>query len=108
MHNTKGLKGITRHRLYELQYFCLQYRQWCHDLRGRLPDDRRTEYETKRQIVEETVEEAGGDIAPWLMEAVTHKDVTFTTLQARGMPCCKDYFYERRRLFYTLLDARKK
>lgn len=107
MHNVKGMKGITKHRLYELKYFCLQYGQWRRALRGRITDEARADYEEKCRIVEETAQEAGGEIARWILEAVTKNDVTYNTLRARGIPCGKDYFYERRRKFYMLLHRKK-
>lgn len=56
----------------------------------------------------ECVKEAGEDIFIWLFEAVTHENVTYTTLRMRDnpIPCGKNQYYEKRRKFYYLLFKR--
>jgi hypothetical protein len=64
------------------------------------------------KLIEDTVREAGEDIAPWLLVGVTGEYVTYNALAqgfgARGeaitpIPCGKNYYYIRRRKFYFLL-----
>lgn len=40
---------------------------------------------------------------PYLLQYVTHADMTFDKLKAQGMPCERKMFYDRRRKFYWML-----
>ena len=60
-------------------------------------------YGRKIKMVNETVKIAGGEISEYLFENVAH-GVSFPELERRGIPCGRDYFYERYRKFFWLLD----
>ena len=109
MHNNKAIKtiGMSKYRMYELRYFCMQYGQWQHKLRSKAPDSEKAEAARKLRIVDEAVFEAGQGIAPYLLEAVTHEDISFHYLAGKGMPCGRNYFYECRRKFFLLLDKKR-
>ena len=110
MHNSKRYKriGITKHRLHELQYFCLQYRQWKYALTGTLTDSDRKYYLDNINLIDRTIEEVGDGISAYLLDAVTREDVTYQQLHMQGIPCGRKYFYEHRRRFFVALDARKR
>ena len=90
----KMAQRISKHRKLELMYMCYQYNDWCRNGEAR-----------KMEIVETCCRRAGGDIYRWLLQAVTEPGITYTTLRMRGMPCGKNYFYKRRRIFFSLLDG---
>lgn len=56
----------------------------------------------KKQLVEDTVREVAPEIYEYLLLGVAY-GWTFWQLQAKGMPCEKDTYYNRRRKFYHLL-----
>ena len=100
--------GITKYRFYELRYFCMQYGQWAHKIRdARSTDGEKAECAAKLRLVDESVHEAAPEIAPFLLESVTHEGVSYDTLRGRGMPCGKNYFYDARRMFFIILDRKR-
>lgn len=109
MHDVKRYKsiGISKHRLYELRYFCLQYRQWRHKLLHGATGIEKMVCEQNIAMIDSVADEAGEAIAEWLLRAVTTEGLSAEKLIANGMPCGKDYFYERRRRFFELLDREK-
>lgn len=66
--------------------------------------ERRDELRRKMLKIENAAVDAGGDIAKYILMAVINEDVTFNQLEAKGIPCGKNYFYERRRKYYWLLS----
>ena len=67
---------------------------------------RREIYLRNVELVEECAIEAGGDIAIYIFECVAH-GASFPELEKRGIPCGRDYFYERYRRYFYLLDKRR-
>ena len=61
---------------------------------------------SKIELVEETCLEAGEDIYDWLMKCVAF-GIGFPTLEKQGIPCGRDYFYERYRRYFYLLDKKR-
>lgn len=57
-------------------------------------------------MVDESVKIAGGDISEFLLESVTH-GTSFPVLESRGIPCGRQYFYERYRKYFFELDKRR-
>lgn len=118
---------MNKHRMLELKHFCLQYEDWKREyvklvvlksygygevkgcdisdrvsqvaIRAKMLDD-------KMSLVKKCAKEAGGDIWEWLFMAVTC-GLSFVTLEKRGIPCGKDYYYERYRKFFWLLDKER-
>lgn len=66
---------------------------------------RRAEISAKMDVVRSAVQESAPDIAEWMLLGVTY-GLTYYQLADKGMPCGKNYFYERRQKFYWCL-ARK-
>ena len=56
----------------------------------------------KIRVIEEAASEAGGDLQEWLLYGVTH-ETSYEYLRAKGIPCGKNIYYDRRRKFYYLL-----
>ena len=113
---------ISKHRYLELKHFCLQYPEWKDKLNklnwiGGIGDGRSSEiHKPVERIVErrdkllnhmEMVEQccmaSDGDIFEYLIKSVCY-GVSYGHLRADGMPCSRDYFYNRYRLFFYLLD----
>lgn len=63
---------------------------------------RRKELGDKIALIEQTVAEADVSIYTYLLEGVT-KGTQWEILAAKGMPCGKNYYNEKRRKFYYLL-----
>ena len=64
---------------------------------------RRYMLEKKKKLVEDTAREVAPEIYDYLILGVAY-GWTFWQLQAKGMPCGKRQFYERRRRFYYELS----
>ena len=118
---------ISKHRYYELKYFCLQYPLWkkayelldglkiCSydllylsridptDLTGKCVEERSVYFERMR-LVEKASIESDPYLASYILKAVTEgRSYTYmkTTLD---MPCSRDMYYDRYRRFFWLLD----
>lgn len=111
---------ISRYRYYELKYFCYQYREWEKEktrlnffpggnFRQKVPDPtgdlavQLASIEYKIEIVDKCLEEAGGGIAPWLKQCVVDGK-SYNVLVSNGVPCGKEYFYQRYRAFFTRIN----
>ena len=116
---------ISKHRFYELKHFCLQYPEWKQkaysQIRMPVPDlgtfrsadtpdpvseaaARRETYLKRMQLVEQTAVGTDPDIYEYLLKCVT-LGYSYTYLKTYlDLPCGRDYFYERYRKFYYLLD----
>lgn len=58
----------------------------------------------KIRLIEDTADEAGGDLSGYLLKAVTNSDITFHQMKVlTDMPCGRDLFCNMRRRFYFLL-----
>ena len=111
---------ISKHRYLELKHFCLQYPEWKTELNkinwfgstgGEIkstdiskPVDRlyekRERYLKCIEMVEQSALEADGDIFEWILKSVT-EGVSYGYL---NVPCSRDYFYDRYRRFFWILD----
>ena len=125
--------GISKNRFHELYYHCLQYDEWKTKIRELQCTLRGMQYgkiamsgnaitssteeaaiecaelSAKCDVIELTAKEADNELYEYLLEAVTHKGVTYKYLSARKrIPCGPDRFYDRRRKFYWLLDKKLK
>ena len=122
--------NISPHRFMELYHFCLQYNEWCDELKYKtdtvksvqitdMPRTHNTSDSTrdlamrrvylqgKCELIEQTAIEADADIYQYILKAVTNEGVTFNYLrQVMSIPCGKDMYYNRRRKFYWLLSQK--
>lgn len=122
--------NISPHKFMELYHHCMQYNEWKNELMYKadtvksiqvtdMPTAhntsdatqelafRRAELRAKCELVEQTAIEAGGDIAQYLLRAVTNEGFTYNYLKTvLEMPCGKKMYYDRRRKFYWLLSKK--
>lgn len=118
---------VNKHRMLELKHFCMQFEDWKQEyvklivlksygadrVKGSEKSDptsavaiRSAELDKKMSMVKKCAMEAGGDIWDWLFMGVTC-GLSFATLEKRGIPCGRDYYYERYRKFFWLLDKER-
>lgn len=116
---------ISKHRFYELKHFCLQYPEWKENLdsltilRGqsyefsaKTEKDSETEkiaikiasLRSKMEQVEQAAIASDADIYPFIFKSVT-EGISYEKLIAHGIPCGRDYFYDRFRRFFWILDG---
>ena len=57
----------------------------------------------KIERIRQTAYDAEPLLHPYLLMYVTHEDMTFDKLKAKGLPCERNMFYDRRRKFYWML-----
>jgi len=60
----------------------------------------------KIELIRQTAYDAEPLLHPYLLYYVTHEDMTYDKIKAKGLPCERKMFYDRRRKFYYNL-ARK-
>ena len=120
--STKSPYYISKHRFLELKHFCLQYPEWKTEINkinwfgspgdGRSYDVskpverlviRRDKLLNYMRMVEQAAIEADGDIFEWILKGVTIGQ-SYSDLRTAGIPCSKDYYYERYRRFFWHLD----
>ena len=121
---------ISKHRFAEIYHFCLQYNEWKDELKYKtdtvaspvitdMPTShsndsgvetltiRRRQLEEKCNLIEDTAREAGEGISQYILKAVTNEYVTYNYLRTvMGIPCGKNYYYDKRRKFYYLLSQK--
>ena len=119
---------MSKHRRLELVHFCLQYPDWkkellainyapvCdfHEVKTNNTTDptakialRATYFMSRIKMVEDAAVLADEGIANYILKAAT-TGASYQNLLANGIPCSKDYFYDRYRKFYYILsDIRK-
>lgn len=119
---------ISKHRYYELKHFCLQYYEWKkeYDRISFLPPMRRSEirstdpsdptsrlasiratYSENMKLVKDVCHDADAEIEKWLFQAVTEGKSYETINASSRIPCGKNYFYDRYRRVFWLLDRRR-
>lgn len=118
--------GIDKNRYRELKYFCLQYdskKERIRQLRiglkavnytGSSKTNKITsstenaalkiaELQKDIELIEQTAIEADSSIYQQIITNVT-QGIPYEYIP---VPCCKDYFYSKRRRFFYLLDLKK-
>ncbi len=118
---------ISKHRYYELKHFCLQYPEWkklysagLNTIRspnfsrvgnsGNVSDpvadtSIRIEILSRyMKLVEQTAIKTDPELYSYILRCVT-EGCSYVVLRTYyGIPCGRDYFYERYRRFFWLLD----
>ncbi len=121
---------ISKHRFAEIYHFCLQYNEWKDELKYKtdtvaspvitdMPTShsndsgvetlaiRREQLEKKCNLIENTAIETDPSICQYILKAVTNEYVTYNYLRTvMGIPCGKNYYYDKRRKFYYLLSQK--
>lgn len=115
--SSKSKYYISKHRYYELKHYCLQYNEWMEEWRsiagfsnGLIFDPtsaaavKRDELTSKMKQIEAIALSTDDSIGEYIFEAVT-TEKTYTYFKTvKNIPCGKDFFYERYRRFFWLLD----
>ena len=119
---------IPKHRYFELKHFCLQYPDWKNEyaallgvnslsslnfsksrlknIADRTSDSaiRRLYFSDRMRMVEQSAIDADPDIFEYLLKGVT-AGYLYTYLKTYyDIPCSKDFYYDRYRRFFWLLD----
>lgn len=127
----KNKYWISKHRHYELKYYCLQYREW-KDAYGELgvvgtsrigfngsstgysrsdkTSDaalKRVEYANKMHLIERIAKNTNSVLGEYILKAVT-EGLSYNQLRAKmTIPCGRDMYYENYRKFFWLLSKEK-
>lgn len=119
---------IPKHRYFELKHFCLQYPDWKNEYAALLGVDslsslnfsktrlknmadrtsdsaiRRLYFSDRMRMIEQSAIDADPDIFEYLLKGVT-AGYSYTYLKTCcDIPCSKDFYYDRYRRFFWLLD----
>ena len=66
---------------------------------------KRSRVSSRIDLIESSCRLADAELYPWLIKAVTNKDVGYEYLRYQlGIPCSRGTFYNRRRKFYYILS----
>ena len=126
--SSKNPYWIPKYRFFELKYFCLQYPEWKKEYSNLLgvpglssidsfkprleyTDDKTSSVAIKRlyfseriSMVEKAVLDADESIYKYLLRGIT-EGVSYTYLKTYcNIPCSKDFYYDRYRRFFWLLN----
>ena len=124
----RGKFKMTKEQYLSAKYYALRYNEWqleynalCDTAKAITYSDMpkgslRTESQVedaaikaerihdKIRLIEEVAMAAGGDLYPYIIKAVTNRDITYHQLKAlTDIPCGRDLFNHSRRKFYWLL-----
>lgn len=126
----KNRYWISKHRYYELKHFCLQYPEWKKKYRAldlKIQNGARIHERIQHsdhndptatiamekmriaqdiELVEESAFAADRELGIYILDSVTNAK-SFARLEAEGIPCGKDMFYDRVRKFYWILSNEK-
>lgn len=111
---------ISRNRYYELKYFCYQYHEWEKaksnlkifpggNFREKVADPtgevavKLAELNYKIELVDRCIQEVAPEIYIWLKECIT-SGKSYNVLVSYGVPCGKEYFYQRYRAFFSRIN----
>lgn len=111
---------ISKNRYYELKYFCYQYHEWEKakielkifpggNFREKVADPtgevavKLAELNYKIELVDKCLQEVAPEIYIWLKECIT-SGKSYNVLVSSGVPCGKEYFYQRYRAFFSRIN----
>ncbi len=111
---------ISKNRYYELKYFCYQYHEWEKaksnlkifpggNFREKVADPtgevavKLAELDYKIETVDKCINEVAPEISPWLKECII-SGKSYNVLVSYGVPCGKEYFYQRYRAFFSRIN----
>jgi hypothetical protein len=134
--NRRNLKlndyGISSKRYKELCGFCEQYPEWVDELKyktdilkskeitdmpmapsriGNSQEDlaiKRTELQSKCEIIEQTAIEADADLYQYIIKNVCYEKPIWYLIDIMNMPCSERAFRDKKRYFFFLLSMNKK
>ena len=124
----RGKYKMTKEQYLAAKYYALRYNEWKLEYKALTDTARGITYSDmpkgslntkspveeaaikcqaisdKIKLIESTAEEAGGDLAEYLIKAVTNKDITYHQMKVlTDVPCGRDLFNHMRRHFYFIL-----
>lgn len=123
------MEKLSKDRYLQLKYFCLQYPEWkqnlkneCSTLRGSKFNDgvhnkqnvdvvfdlaiRRNSWSQKCKVVESAAKDTDEVLGEYILKAVT-ENLSYTYLQTvLNIPCGKDLYYDKKKMFFEILDTR--
>lgn len=111
---------ISKARYYELKWFCRQYREWEKEKSNlkispvgkfdkNLPDPtgdlavKLAGLDYKIEIVDSCLHDTDPTISTWLKKCVVDGK-SYNVLVSDGVPCGKEYFYQRYKTFFSRLN----
>lgn len=115
---------ISQHAFLTIYHYCMMYQEWLTEYHNAVglksvhsdggaggPGDptasqamRLKDIADRIELIRQTAYDAEPLLYPFLLDGVTVKGMTFDTLKARGMPCERDMYYDRRRKFYWMMS----
>lgn len=122
---------ISKHRYYELKHFCMQYKEWVDAYNSigyeskrfgyepKLEANRKTSnnteriaiiregYHSKIKMLMDSASEADDFLADYILEAVTEGRSYEYLKMVMEIPCCREYYYERYRKFFWILNMKR-
>lgn len=124
----RGRFKMTKEQYLSAKYYALRYNEWqleyaalCDTARAITYSDmpkgsmstespvedaaiKAEKIHGKIALVERVATEAAGDLAPYILKAVTNRDITYHQLKTlTDIPCGRDLFNHCRRKFYYIL-----
>lgn len=128
----KNKYWISKHRHYELRYFCRQYPAWRRTYKtlnntsvqsssanklpsSNIPADptgntaaRKVDILEKMNLIESAAIKADKELADYILKGIT-EGLSYTQLRSKlNIPCSRDTYYDRYRRFFWLLDKERK
>lgn len=111
---------ISKARYYELKWFCYQYREWEKakselkifpggNFREKVADPtgdtavKLAQLDYKIETVDRCIQEVAPEIDIWLKQCVVDGK-SYNVLVSYGVPCGKEYFYQRYRAFFSRIN----
>ena len=124
--STNSKYYISKHAFLTVYHYCMMYQEWLLEYHNSVglrstnsdggaagPGDptaaqaiRLKDIADRIELIRQTAYDAEPLLYPFLLDGVTVKEMTFDTLKARGMPCERDMYYDRRRKFYWLMGKK--
>lgn len=106
---------LPKHRILELEHFCLQYNDWeglylsiDESIHG---DEKEAvllaDLSRAMRFVEDVALDTDEVIGPYIFISVTDGVPYHTLKTVHDIPCGKEYFYKLRRKFFWLLSEKK-
>ena len=101
----RGRYKIPGKAMMYVKHYAMQYQGWRKALLD-ASEEKQKELKIKIGAIEQSATEAAPDFYEHMILAVTGEFTYDQLLIFYGIPCSRDVFYDRRRLFYWLLYKR--
>jgi len=91
---------LSSYRKSELKFFCLQYEEWKIKINKSVDISEKEKLIKRCKMLEQAAIQADSEICSYIIKNVTQK-IPYEHLK---IPCCRQYFYEKRGNFFEILD----